>query len=195
MGEQDYPEAGSGWSSTFPTFRETPAPYIRDSLARFLPDVSFQQLDAWDDSIGPLQGEVSEVLSRDPAAGEYSAILEYQLPLEHRRPDAILLIGGAILVLEFKSKSRAELADLDQASAYARDLRAYHRECAERPVSAALVLTRASGRVGETGGVSIVGLDAIDGLGRGSAAGSPASAIDTCGVPRRGGLPALADIG
>jgi hypothetical protein len=164
MGEQDYREAGSGWSSTFPKFRETPAPYIQESLAKFLPDASFQQLGAWKESIAPLQGEVGEVLSRDPAAAEYSAILEYQLPLEHRRPDAILLIGGAILVLEFKGKSRVELADLDQTSAYARDLRAYHRECAERPVTAALVLTRGSGRVGETGGVSVVGLDAIDGL-------------------------------
>lgn len=164
MGETQYPEADHGWSSTFPTFRETPAPYIRDSLAKFLRDVSLQQLNAWDESIAPLQREVGEVLSNDPRAGDYSAILEYQLPLEHRRPDVILLIGGAVLVLEFKGKGRAELADLDQASAYARDLRAYHRECADHPVSAALVLTRASGRLGTTGGVSIVGIDAIDGL-------------------------------
>jgi hypothetical protein len=164
MGDTDYPELGYGWSSTFPMFRETPAPYIRDSLVRFLREASLQQLDAWDDSIAPLQREVGEVLVHDPAAGGYSAILEYQLPLEHRRPDAILLIGGAVLVLEFKGKARAELADIDQASAYARDLRAYHRECAEHPVSAALVLTRASGRVGVSGGVSIVGIDAIDGL-------------------------------
>lgn len=164
MGESEYPVADHGWSSTFPTFRETPAPYIRDALARFLPDVSVQQLNAWDDSIGPLQFEVAEVLTHDPRAGGYSAILEYQLPLEHRRPDVILLIGGAVLVLEFKGKSRPELADLDQAAAYARDLRAYHRECANHPVSAALVLTRASGRLGASAGVSIIGIDAIDGL-------------------------------
>lgn len=164
MGETEYPEADHGWSSTFPTFRETPAPYIRDALARFVDDASLQQLNAWDESIGPLQLEVGEVLGHDPRASDYSAILEYQLPLEHRRPDVILLIGGAVLVLEFKGKARPELADLDQASAYARDLRAYHRECANRPVSAALVLTRARGRMGSSGGVSIVGIDAIDGL-------------------------------
>jgi hypothetical protein len=77
MGESEYPEADHGWSSTFPTFRETPAPYIRDSLAKFLHDVSIQQLNAWDDSIGPLQLEVGEVLTHDPNAGAYSAILEY----------------------------------------------------------------------------------------------------------------------
>jgi hypothetical protein len=164
MGETKYPEAEHGWSAEFPKFRETPAPYIRDSLLRFLRDASLQQLNAWDDSIGPLQREVGEVLDEDPAAGDYSAILEYQLPLEHRRPDVILLIGGAVLVLEFKGKGQPELADLDQASAYARDLRAYHRECADHPVSAALVLTRANGRIGVTGGVSVIGIDAIDGL-------------------------------
>jgi hypothetical protein len=164
MGESQYPEADHGWSSTFPTFRETPAPYIRDSLAKFLRDASLQQLNAWDESIAPLQNEVGEVLNHDPGAGEYSAILEYQLPMEHRRPDVILLIGGAVLVLEFKGKSRPELADLDQASAYARDLRAYHRECADRPVSAALVLTKATGRLGSTGGVSVLGIDAINAL-------------------------------
>src|SRR4029079_17622973 len=164
MGETNYPEAEHAWSSTFPTFRETPAPYIRDALAAFLPVSSVQQLKAWDESIGPLQREVGEVLTRDPGADEYTAILEYQLPLEHRRPDVILLIGGAVLVLEFKSKARAEQADLDQASAYARDLRAYHRACEEHSVSAALVLARASGRIGSPGSVAVVGVDAIDGL-------------------------------
>ena len=76
----------------------------------------------------------------------------------------MLLIGGAVLILEFKSKARAEQADLDQASAYARDLKAYHRACADHPVSAALVLTRAIGRLGKSGGVSVVGVDAVDGL-------------------------------
>ena len=144
MGETEYPEAEHGWSSSFPAFHEAAAPYIRDSLSAFLQDASVQQIRAWDDSIKPLQLEVGEVLRDDSAAGAYTAILEYQLPLEHRRPDVILLIGGVVLVLELKGKSRPELADIDQASAYARDLRAYHRECADRPVQAALVLTRAS---------------------------------------------------
>jgi len=164
MGDSTYPEIGNGWSSSFPRFREASAPYIRDSLAGLLRDVSIQQIHAWDESIGPLQVEVAEVLSRDPLADSYAALLEYQLPLEHRRPDVILLIGGAVLVLEFKGKREPELADLDQASAYARDLRAYHRECADRTVRAALVLTRAHGHLGERAGVSIVGIDAIDGL-------------------------------
>ena len=139
MGETEYPEADHGWSSTFPRFHETPAPYIRDSLARFLRDVSLQQLDAWDDSIAPLQREVGEVLRQDPAASDYSAIFEYQLPLEHRRPDAILLIGGAVLVLEFKGKAHADLADLDQASRRTRGTSGHTIENARSTRSARLL--------------------------------------------------------
>jgi hypothetical protein len=178
MGESKYPEAEHGWSSSFPAFHEAAAPYIRESLSSFLLDASVQQLRAWDDSIKPLQDEVGEVLRDDSAAGAYTAILEYQLPLEHRRPDVILLIGGVVLVLELKGKSRPDIADVDQAAAYARDLRAYHRECADRPVQAALVLTRASGRLGQITGVPVVGIDAVDELAaefRGGASGIPLS--------------------
>ena len=61
-----------------------------------------------------------------------------------------------------KGKSRALQADIDQAAAYARDLRAYHRECETRPVHPILVLTKAHGHVGERSGVQIVGMDVID---------------------------------
>jgi hypothetical protein len=163
MGTDEYPDA-SGWSSDFTEFRETPAPYIRQSLIDFLKIVSPEQLNAWDLSIPPLQNEVGEVLGRDPDAASYSAILEYQLPMEHRRPDVILLMGGGVLVLELKGKSRADLADVDQASGYARDLRAYHRECEQRPVYPVLVLMNAMGRKGVTAGVQVIGPDALDGL-------------------------------
>jgi hypothetical protein len=61
---------------------------------------------------------VGEVLTHDPNAGAYRPFSSISSHWS-RRPDVILLIGGAVLVLEFKGKSRAELADLDQASAYA----------------------------------------------------------------------------
>jgi hypothetical protein len=153
-----------GWSSNFPVFSNTPATVIRGTLGAFLEDVSRQQVFAWDDSIPGLQREVREVLATYSGASEYSAILEYELPMERRRPDVVLLIGGAALVLELKSKDRPLLADVDQASAYARDLRAYHRECDGRPVDPVLVLTRASGNLGPMAGVDVVGLDYIDSL-------------------------------
>jgi hypothetical protein len=178
VGETEYPEADHGWSSSFPAFHEAAAPYIRGFLNSFLQDASLQQVNAWDESIAPLQHEVGEVLRSDSAAVAYTAILEYQLPLEHRRPDVILLIGGVVLVLELKGKKTPEIADVDQAAAYARDLRAYHRECADRPVQAALVLTRASGRLGAVTGIPVVGIDAVDELAaeyRGGPSAAPLS--------------------
>ena len=156
--------AGFGWASPWGEFRRASPVLIRGSLEQFIRDASAQQIRAWDDSIPPLQHAVGEVIDRDASATEYSAILEYELPLEHRRPDVIFLAGGAVLVLEVKGKSRADLADVDQAAGYARDLVAYHAECHERPVHPILVLTRHSGRHPDVAGVRVTGLDAVDEL-------------------------------
>jgi hypothetical protein len=98
------------------------------------------------------------------ATDECTAILEYELPLESRRPDVVLLVRGAIVVLELKGKEAPTRADLDQAAAYARDLRCYHRACDGKPVHAVVVPTRASGRRGVRDGVHVVGPDALDAL-------------------------------
>jgi hypothetical protein len=153
-----------GWASSFDRFRDTPSVEIRGSLADFLRSVSNEQVRAWDESIPPLQDEVSELIDRDAAASDYSAILEYELPLEFRRPDVIFLSNGSVYVLELKGKDHVEQADLDQAAGYARDLSAYHAECHGRPVHPLLVLTRSDGRQGVQSGVHVVGLDAVDDL-------------------------------
>jgi hypothetical protein len=158
----EHAEARHGWASSFPVFRAARASEVVAQLSAFIGEPSVEQVRAWDESIPPLQGQVDEVLTRESRAVGYEAILEYELPLEFRRPDAILLAGGSVFVLEMKGKSRALQADIDQAAAYARDLRAYHRECETRPVHPILVLTKAHGHVGERSGVQIVGMDVID---------------------------------
>ena len=157
-------EAGHGWASDFPAFRQTPAIQIRGSLQAFLKDAGASQIRAWDRSIPSLQREVGEVMAADQMARGYAAILEYELPLEFRRPDVVLLMGGPVLVLELKGKRFASQADIDQAAGYVRDLRAYHRECANRPVHGAVVLTEASGEVDRDGEIRVVGIDAVDHL-------------------------------
>ena len=198
MGERDgseYPELSPhGWASTFPAFREAPAPYVRNRLTAFLPDASADQLAAWDESIPPLQREVGEVLQANEMANGYGAILEYQLPLNHRRPDILLLMGGSVLVVEAKGKDRASQADLDQVAAYARDLAAYHDLCETRPVHPVLMLTRATGRIGQQAGVHIVGPDALDGLATDLDGSSDLTAIDArafLGYERYRPLPSL----
>jgi hypothetical protein len=155
-------DARYGWGAGFPEFRNTSARVIRARLQDFVRDVGVEQIAVWDYSIPVLQKEVGEVLDCDSHAPKYTAILEYELPMESRRPDVVFLVRGAVVVLELKGKAEASQADIDQAAAYARDLRCYHRECAERQVLAVLVPTKAQGFVGESSGVRIVGPDAVD---------------------------------
>ena len=111
-------------------------------------------------------------------ANHYSAILEYELPLESRRPDVLLLVGSGVMVIELKGKLEPSQADIDQAAAYARDLRCYHRECSNRDVVPVLVPTRARGYVRQESGVHVAGPDALDGLISQLAATRPGPAID-----------------
>lgn len=163
-GDSSYPEQSphAGWSSDLLRFREASAAYVVRSLEAFVSDASIQQIRAWDDSIPPLQREARELVERTKEADVYSAILEYQLPMEARRPDVVLLLGGPVLVLEIKGKLLPQRVDIDQAAAYARDLRGYHRECSDRTVEPALVLIKASGHLATESGVQIVGPDVLD---------------------------------
>jgi hypothetical protein len=158
------PKSRSGWDSDFPTFGAAQPAFVRERLTNFIPDASPEQVRAWRDSIPPLQEEVREVLDRYRLARDYSAILEYELPLESRRPDVVLLAGAGILVVELKGKTEPSQADIDQVAAYARDLRAYHRECTARTVVPVLVPTRARGYQRRVVDVHITGPDALDTL-------------------------------
>ena len=162
--DNDSARARYGWQSDFPTFADEEPCVVRISLQQFLADAGESQIRAWDDSIPRIQVEVGAVVEIDELADQYTAILEYELPLESRRPDVVLLVSGAVVVLELKGKAEPEQADLDQAAAYARDLRCYHKHCADREVHAVLVPTRAHGYAGVRDGVHIAGPDALHGL-------------------------------
>ena len=54
----------------------------RISLQEFLEDAGDSQIRAWDDSIPKIQVEVGEVVEIDELARQYTAILEYELPLD-----------------------------------------------------------------------------------------------------------------
>jgi hypothetical protein len=172
------PRPRSGWDSSLPDFTYATPGAIRDRLQGFVRDASPEQIRAWTDSIPPLQSEAREVMARDRLSHTYSTILEYELPLESRRPDVILLVGNGVLVLELKGKAEPSQADVDQAAAYARDLRCYHRECWSREVVAVLVPTRARGYLRQQSGVHIAGPDAIDALVHQLVGDSPVAAID-----------------
>lgn len=167
-----------GWESDFPEFSSAQPSVVRERLESFVTDASPEQVRAWRDCIPPLQAEVEEVLVRDVLAKHYSAILEYELPLESRRPDVLLLVGSGVMVIELKGKQEPSQADVDQAAAYARDLRCYHRECSNRSVVPVLVPTRAHGYIRQVSGVHVTGPDALDGLIAQLTALDPGPAID-----------------
>jgi len=151
-----------GWSSSFLRFLQTDSKVIRGNLLQFVPDASKEQIRAWDDSIPMLQDETGQMVEEAAGSRDFTAILEYRLPLEARRADVVMLLDAAAVVVELKGKQHAEKADIDQVMAYARDLRCYHRECAHRPVYAILIPTRKSDVMEERDGVFILSPQELD---------------------------------
>ncbi len=108
-----------GWQSDLGTFSRSEPRVVRLQLQAFVSDASPEQVRAWDQSIPWLQRECRELEVRDTAAREYTAILEYELPRDSRRPDVIVLERGCVAVLELKGALHASRAALDQALGYA----------------------------------------------------------------------------
>src|SRR5262245_47812144 len=147
-----------GWSSNFPTFKRTVPRVIRMALQQFVRGAEKEQIEAWDASIPLLQREAGCIIGKTPDGNEFYSILEYQLPLEARRPDVVVLLWGPIVVLEFKTKEVPSRADIDQVAAYVRDLRAYHSACVGRSIYAVVVPTHGSSEIRQlnTGGTFVV---------------------------------------
>lgn len=151
-----------GWRSNLEAFHRTEPRVVRLQLQRFIADASPEQIRAWDQSIPWLQRECRELEARDSAAREYTAILEYELPRDSRRPDVIVLERGCVAVLELKGALHASRAALDQAFGYARDLRAYHAACADRVVTPVLLVRGGPKSAEERDGVYVVAPDGLD---------------------------------
>lgn len=151
-----------GWQSDLDTFSKSAPRVVRVRLNDFVPDASPEQIRAWDQSIPWLQRECRELTARDSAAGEYTAILEYELPRDFRRPDVIILERGCVAVLELKGRLYATQAGIDQALGYARDLAAYHAACAGRTVTPVLLIRGSNPQPVIRDGVYIVSPEGLD---------------------------------
>jgi DUF2075 family protein len=155
-------KAAHGWESLLPDFTVADRKLVLDKLLALVPDAGEGQRRAWRDAIPLLQQEGRELLAAEGAGPLYGTILEYVMPMEARRPDFLVLADGAVVVVELKGKAQASRADIDQVAAYARDLRCYHRDCADQPVQPLLVPTRMQGRYLDPSGVIVCGPDALD---------------------------------
>lgn len=158
------PPARYGWQSDLETFSRSEPRVVRLELQRFVTDATPAQIRAWDQSIPWLQRECQELQVRDSAARQYTAILEYELPRDSRRPDVIVLERGCVAVLELKGAVHASRAALDQALGYARDLAAYHAACAGRRVTPVLLVRGGPSKSEVRDGVHVIGPEGLDEL-------------------------------
>ena len=129
-----------GWAGKFPVFRAASPGELVQALKGFVREASAQQIVAWENSIPSLQQEVGAVLDVEHQSTDFSALLEYTMPMEARRSDAIFLLNDRVLVLEYKGYPRLDWADIDQARHYLSSLKNFHRDCHNRKLDAVLVL-------------------------------------------------------
>lgn len=168
-----------GWHGTILHFVKTSAGEILRSLSAFVADASPEQVTAWRESIRLLQAELALVCDRRPSLSSASIILEYELPLEARRIDAVICDGGTIWVIEFKGRPRASAADLDQVAAYARDLRCYHALCHTANVVPLLIMTSSEDSDEQIGDVLIGGRGTVSRQLAAASLSVPATAVTT----------------
>ena len=127
---------------TIEGFLEMPAAQIVGNLttAHTSLHASLQglQAEAWREEIALLK----EILS--PYLGRGHIYFEYTIPRMGRRIDVVLLIDGAVLLLEFKAfNEQYTKADIAQVWDYALDLKNFHEESHNRPIVPILVATEA----------------------------------------------------
>ena len=105
------------------------------------------QLTAWRNEFAVLKSALGAAADREPGAGQWHVVFEYELPRERgRRPDVVVLTGSQVIVLEFKDADRPQPAHIDQVAAYARDISEYHAASHDKLVDPVLVLTRSPDR-------------------------------------------------
>src|SRR5438128_80271 len=129
-----------GWANKFPVFRAASLEEIVNVLTNFVRDSTPEQIKAWRGSIRPLQQQCGVVLDERPTAQRYCVILEYRLPDGSKRVDAVLLLSGAVLIVEMKGDGNWQPEYREQAADYARRLFWFHRYCGEDSVRVHTVL-------------------------------------------------------
>ncbi len=102
------------------------------------------QVKAWEEELSCLDSMVRVLLEREKTASNWGLLLEYPIPRRQKRIDAVLLAGGVVVVIEFKTgAARFESSAVSQVEDYALDLHDFHRASQGRPIVPVLVATRA----------------------------------------------------
>ena len=139
-GSEDVASDACGWANRFPIFRATTLDEIVTALTNFVPASTPEQIRAWRASIRPLQQQCGLVVDEQQLATRYCAILEYRMPDGSKRVDAVLLLSGAVLIVELKGDGNWQPEYREQAADYARRLYWFHRYCGQENVRVHTVL-------------------------------------------------------
>lgn len=123
-----------GWAGNWLKFQVSNIDELVVALSDFVKTSTPEQFRAWKKSLPPLQKQCGCIIKETSKASHYGAILEYVLPESEKRVDAILLISGAVLVIELKGNGNDSEAALEQAADYARRLYWFHSLCGEEKV-------------------------------------------------------------
>jgi len=130
------------YAASVPEFLAQPAESIVNELtARAVSESNQstnlrQQQQAWVEQVTLLQATLAKI----PDARDWGLVLEYSLHRLGRRPDAVLLTPGVIIVIEFKMGAKArghKKSYTDQAVDYALCIRDFHggaRDCVVAPI-------------------------------------------------------------
>ena len=115
---------------------ETDAQIIGNLARLHEHDLLQTQTYAWIDQLPVLR---SALLTID----SYKIYFEFEIPRMGRRADVVIALGGAIIVIEFKSNDRFEAHAIDQVEDYALDLKTFHSGSHDLPIIPILIAMRA----------------------------------------------------
>ncbi len=102
---------------------------------------------SWTKSIEILK-EALELVGSEKSISDWGLLLEYEIPRRAVRPDAVILAGDKVFVVEFKvGAERFDRSSLLQAVEYALDIRDFHKESMGHSVVPVLLATNASGEL------------------------------------------------
>lgn len=128
-------------------YRASVQDFLQDSPQRILGQltqasgfaVELSQRDAWLSEV--------EILQSALQGHDGYLLLEYSIPRMGRRVDAVVLMGGEVLVIEFKvGESQFPRHAIDQIEDYTLDLRNFHEPSQNMRLTPVLVCTRAQSR-------------------------------------------------
>ena len=157
---------------------------ISDNVSGFT-QLSQLQVGAWYESDQVLRDIFRSIVDGLPNCG---VVLEYRLPRRDKRIDCVLLIGGVVVVIEFKAGSKSISAkDMGQVLDYAVDLGNYHHATRQLEIQPILCATEYQGEMVEhehpysdrVHKIITVGSEGLADVVRGIAASSTGRSIDS----------------